>query len=198
MVYAVVLFFLGALSCTTPASAASFNFETTPEGTSTPFSLSDGGLTASFSSPDGPAFFVAAAGFVSLPGRVLLDADPASHELDIGFNQNLTNISLFFALNGTAASTFTMRAFSGGLSGTQVGSVMATGIIPPGPGFPEGSVMFSGSTFNAVKLTSSAPDFAVDAINASTQVPEPGSLATFAAAMSVAAIFRARVRKTKS
>src|SRR5687768_7339093 len=71
------------------------------------------------------------------------------------------------------------RLFWAGLGGTPVGSTSGTGTVPPGFTFPEGSVSFPAETFDAVRITSTAIDFAVDNINveADTVMPEPGSIA---------------------
>jgi len=60
-----------------------------------------------------------------------------------------------------------------------VGSANATGTIPPGFGFPEGTLSFSGPTFNSVVLSTTAFNFAVDNIVVNpvvNPVPEPSTL----------------------
>src|SRR5262245_40002234 len=92
--------------------------------------------------------------------------------LNVTFSENISSISLAFALNGQPGSTFTLRAHSGGLVGPQVGIATATGVLM-GAAFPEGSVSFSGPMFNAIRLTSNVGDFAIDNVN--TAIAEPGS-----------------------
>jgi hypothetical protein len=66
-----------------------------------------------------------------------------------------------------------MSAFEGT---TLVGSANATGSVPVGRSFPEGTISLGGATFNSVVLSASnAPFFAVDNIRVST-TPEPTSL----------------------
>ena len=130
-------------------------------------------MTATFSSPDGAVFSVAASFFSGLTGRVLLDNDLPLHALVIGFSSSSTYISMNFAVNGTPTNTFTMQAFSGGVGGSLVGTVITTGSIPAGFTFPEGRITFSGLAFDTVRLTSNAQDFAIDNV---LLTPEPASV----------------------
>ena len=95
----------------------------------------------------------------------------------------LSSISMSFATNSPSGGVpFQLNAFNGS---TLVGTISATGTIPPG-GFtyPEGVISFSGATFDNVVLSvapSDAPDFAIDNITAtfmsgpSTTCPAPTS-----------------------
>jgi PEP-CTERM motif-containing protein len=154
-----------------------YDFEAVPLGTATPF-VHPGAVTASFSSLDDPAFFVTSSFFSSLTGHVLLDADPPQHRLDIAFSGPVDSISLSFALNASAGapSQIFILAYQGSVNGAVLATNVATGVVPPGFTFPEGSLSISGVTFNAVSLFSTAQDFAVDNIEVTTPVPEPTSL----------------------
>jgi hypothetical protein len=159
------------------AAAQTFDFETTPAFTAVPFSATSGGLTATFTSPLG--FMVQPSPFSTLTGRVLLESDPTAGPLTITFSAPLTGISLLFGLNAPfAPASLTLQALMGV---TVVGSTSAPGVVPPGFIFPEGSLAFSGATFNSVMLSSTAPDFAIDDIVArqATVVPEPATVWLF-------------------
>jgi hypothetical protein len=56
------------------------------------------------------------------------------------------------------------------------------GDVPPQYIFPEGSISFNAGSFNAIKLTSTATDFAIGNVNVAT-VPEPASLGLFLGAV---------------
>jgi hypothetical protein len=173
-----VLALSGVLFAASTSQAQVFDFETTPLGTVTPISVTSGGLTAQFSSPDGGVFVIVPTFFSSLTGQVLLDNDLAQHTLLVAFSHPLTAISLNFALNapGNPAATLSLAAMNGA---TLVGSTSASGSVPPGFLFPEGVLTFVGGPFNNVAITSSAQDFAVDniAVRQATAVPEPVTLA---------------------
>ena len=161
-------------AATSSAAAQTFDFETTPNFTLVPFSVTNGGLTATFSSPQG--FMVQPSPFSTLAGRVLMESDPGPGPLTITFSAPLNGITLGFGLNslfGTAS--LTLQALMGA---TMVGSANAPGVVPPGNLFPEGSITFSGATFNSVLLSSTAPDFAIDNIVArqASVVPEPATV----------------------
>jgi hypothetical protein len=152
-----------------------FDFEDVPVGTSTPFSETNNGVTASFSSPADPGGFTITPSFWAPPivGNVLFDPGPSgasSIPLDVVFSSPITSVSLDFATDGD--SPFNLV--------TAVGSASATGSVPSGFSFPQGSISFSSATpFTAIELSASdAPFFAVDNISiTSASVPEPGSLA---------------------
>jgi len=170
-----------AVALALPAAASPiFTFDNVVVGTAVPFSSTSEGITATFSSPDGPAFFVTPAFFSTLSGNVLLDADPAQHAVGVTLSAPFDVINLLFALNGPATSTFTLTALLGGLGGAIVGAATATGTIPGAGGFvfPEGQIAFNGALFDAIRLTSSAQDFAIDrvALSSPTLVPEPATL----------------------
>jgi hypothetical protein len=158
--------------------AQTFDFEAAALNTTTPFSQSNGGVTATFTSPDGANLFsVTTTFFSTLTGHVLLDQNAAPDRLAIGFNQSLSTISMNFATNG--AGTLTLAAFFGA---NPVGSVTLAGAVPAGFTFPEGIITFTGGPFDNVLLSSTAPDFAIDniTVRAVSAVPEPAAVALVA------------------
>lgn len=178
---AALLAFAGSASATT----ATFNFDSDATGTFTPFTDTNNGISAAFSSPADPGGFgiipASSTGFVTLSGQVLIDPGPAGANnipLDITFSQQIASISFLFALNDPSNTT------SMDLSTGAGGTASATGTIPPNHSFPEGSLSFSGKPFTTVTLSSLAPDFAIDDLVVTTpsaSVPEPGSLLLLAA-----------------
>lgn len=184
----------GVLLLSLPASAAVITFDTIAIGTRTPFSDSQAGLQVSFSSPDGGVFSVYPAFFVALSGNVLLDADSAAHVLNVTFSRPLASVSLLFALNSATDRAFSLTALSGGISGAPVGSTTATAVAPRPGAYPEGSIAFSSSTgFDAIRLTSSAQDFAIDNVNA-VEIPEPGSVLLIGGGLLIACAAATRKR----
>jgi PEP-CTERM motif len=168
-----VLFLLALVLGTVPVARADavFNFASDALGTSTPFSNTSNGLTATFSTSVGPGgFVIATSSFATFTGNVLLDPGPGSATsipLTIAFSNNAIGISMDYAT--TLLTPFTLTAFE---NGSQVGQVSASGVIPSGYLSPEGVISFNGEIFNSVVLSSSAP-FAIDNVNVMT--PEPSS-----------------------
>jgi hypothetical protein len=159
---------------------STFNFTDLSSLTPTPFSDTQKGITATFSSPSDPAGFVVADpsvfDFQTITGNVLLTNIPGS-TLNIGFASPLDTFSLLFGLAGGPADTLTLTAY---LNGSQVGSpVVAGGTIPAGGIFPEGSLAFSGD-YNSVSISSSTDYFAVGDV---TATPEPTSVVLLATGM---------------
>jgi hypothetical protein len=162
---------------------AVFNFNSDPigpdfYGPSTTFSNTSNGLTATFSSPAfAGGFAVALVPFFAPPfsGNILYDPGriPISNiALEVAFSSNLTSISMDFATDG--AGPFDLTAFKGGVP---VGSVVATGTIPAGFQYPQGSITFSGVAFDSIELTApGTPHFAIDNLDAVIATPEPTSL----------------------
>lgn len=173
--------------------AAVFDFEHLQLGTTVPFTLTDQGISATFSSPQGGIFFVIPAGFSTLTGNVLLDNDSRKSELDILFDVPVSSISLLFGLNySRLADELTLEAFR---DHVLLGSISHGGRIPPGSGFLEGSVFFSGAAFNRVRLSSQAFDFAIDDVTvfrAVSAVPEPSSIWFTAGGLSAGIILMRR------
>jgi hypothetical protein len=174
-----------------PARAALFDFESVPLGTPTPFSTTQGGITATFTSPGGDpgGFAVNPSFWTTLTGHVLFDPGPSGRAfipLVAAFDQPLADVSLRFSTDDLSQpfSTFRLEAFSGGVGGTLVGTADAVGTLQPS-GFPEGQISFNGggAAFDTLRFTTvgQAPFFAVDDINVTpSPAPEPGSLTLFA------------------
>jgi hypothetical protein len=183
----VIVLALGASLAAAPSLSAQqqvvFDFDLTPIGTTTPFTLSPVFDYAATFSSDGTftvvdEFQQSSLGFQSLGGRVLLDADEPRHALLVTFASLIQAVSLDFALNAPAGSlTWETRAFGVPLAVTTVG-----GVIPTGFTYPEGHVDVSGGgLFNGVYITSTAPNFAIDDVRivgeAPTAIPEPSTVA---------------------
>jgi hypothetical protein len=182
-----------------PAHAQRFDFEgaDSPVGTTTPFSLTRSGLTATFDAHPNEFAVVGPVDFANLTGNALADNDAQLNTLEILFDQLLPSVSLLFALDDpTNTAILTMNVFDGA---NLVGQVFSSGAIPPGPlGLPEGVLSFSGGPFNRLVLFSDlAPGFAIDDVQAgpAAVVPEPatvGLLATGLLAVGGAAARRRR------
>jgi hypothetical protein len=180
---------LSVVASTAPAQT--IDFETTPMGTAVPLSITAGGLTATFTSAAN--FGVQPSPFSTLTGNALFDDDAAIGPLTIAFSAPLMGISLDFGTNSPfAPAGLTLQAL---LGGTLVGTVSAPGVVPPGFLFPEGSIAFAGTTFDAVVLSSTARDFAVDNISLrASAVPEPGTVGLVGAGVLLMAGVAARRR----
>jgi hypothetical protein len=159
-----------------------FNFDGDSLGTSTNFTDTVNGLSATFSSPADPGGFVVYSSmFETLTGNVLGDPGPAGLDnlaLTINFSQNLSAITLDFATaDFITPSPLTITAYE---NSTLVGSNTLPGMFLNGFTFPEGEIAFSG-LFNQVVISSTATDFAVDNINVITAspTPEPAAFALF-------------------
>ena len=154
-----------------------FTFDNDAVGTTTAFTDTVGGLSVSFSSPSDPgAFTVQPSFFETLTGNVLGSPGPSFQNnvsLTINFAADLTAINLLFATaDFSTPSPFTLTAYEGQ---TPEGSNTTSGLYLPGFAFPEGEIAFSGATFNTVVLETTAPNFAIDNIQAATAsaAPEP-------------------------
>jgi hypothetical protein len=180
---------LSAVASTAPAQT--FDFETTPMGTTVPFSITSGGLTATFTSAAN--FSVMPSPFSTLHGNALFDDDDAVGPLTITFSRPLAAISLGFGTNSPfAPAGLTLQAFDGA---TLVGTVGAPGVVPPGFLFPEGSIAFAGGPlFTSVVLSSAARDFAIDDLVVSA-IPEPAALALLGPGVLLVAAVAARRRR---
>jgi hypothetical protein len=192
--------FVGGFLCSSLVRGDSvFDFESDTAGTPTTFTDTIDGLSATFSSSHDPGGFVVdsaglPAPFATLSGNVL--GDPGllglgNLTLTVTFSVDVSSISLNFAVNAFSPTAFTLNAFD---SGIPVGSATATGSIPMGFSFPEGSISFSGADFDSVTLSTPAPFFAVDDIAVTaTVIPEPGGLAAIGVLL-VAMIVLGRLR----
>jgi hypothetical protein len=194
-----IRFFLAACALCVSANAATvFNFDGDSLGTSTSFTDTVDGLSATFSSPADPGgFIVYASMFSAVNGHVIGDPGPAGANnlaLSITFSQNIGALTLDFATADFGSpSPLTLTAYE---NSNLVGSASATGNVPGGFLFPEGQVSFNGGTFNQLVVSSSAPDFAVDNINA-TAAPEPAPVALFGVSLLAFGIPALRRRSTR-
>src|ERR1700691_5526182 len=126
-----ILTFALASACLCSAANAStqFNFDNDTPGTSTGFTDTVNGLSATFSSSADPGGFVVYSSFCeTLTVNVLGDPGPAGQNtlaLDVSFSQTLSALSLDFATAdfGTP-SLFTLMAFE---NGNEVGTASSTG-----------------------------------------------------------------------
>jgi PEP-CTERM motif len=178
-----LLFAVGAMGATANASVAVFNFDTDALGTSTTFTDTVNGLSATFSSNADPGgFTILGSMFETLTGNVLGDPGPAGQDnlsLFVNFSSELTAVEFNFATSDFATpSPLTLNAYQ---NSVLVGSTSATGMFLGGFVFPEGEIAFDGPAFNRIVISSTATDFAVDNITAATAAaPEPGTLSLFA------------------
>lgn len=183
--------------------AVVFNFDNDTPGTATGFTDTANGLSATFSSNGDPGGFVVYQSiFQTLTGNVLGDPGPSGQNgltLSIGFNQNLSAVTLNFATSDfSTPSPLTLNAYE---NGTLVGSATATGQFLSGSTFPEGEIAFDAASFNSLALSSPAMDFAVDNITVATAIsaaPEPGSLALIAIALTAIGFPATRHKRPQS
>jgi hypothetical protein len=181
------------------SSAIDFDFDSDALGTSTTFTDTEDGLSATFSSSADPGGFVVYPSmFETLTGNVLGDPGPASASniaLDVNFSQNLSAVTLDFATaDFVTPSPFTITAYENSIL---VGSGTSTGQFLPGFTFPEGEITFEGANFNNFVLSTPSPDFAVDNIQVlSATAPEPGTLTLFAAGLFLSGIGAVRRRRS--
>jgi hypothetical protein len=151
-------------------------------GEATTFSLTDAGVTATFTSPTPSTQFVTTPGFGGFTGYILYDtgvAPNANIPLDIGFSSAISSLSFYYMTDGTG--TITMDAYN---AGSLVASVTQSGVVPSGQRYPQGLISFSGSSFDSVVFTSTASAFALANGDSNPgigpAVPEPASLAVLA------------------
>jgi len=194
-------FLLAASSLCAAASASTiFNFDGDSLGTSTKFTDTVNGLSATFSSDADPGGFVVYTSiFQTLTGNVLGDPGPAGASnlaLTVGFSQNLSALTLNFATDDFGSpSPFTLAAYE---NATLVGSTTSAGNFLSGFTFPEGEIAFAGNAFNRVVISSTATDFAVDNINVITAAPEPAEFGLIGTALLAVGVPALRRRSKRS
>lgn len=170
------------LFCVPLSASTVFTFDSDITGTAPTFTDTVGGLSVTFTSPSDPnGFTIGPSTFSALTGQILADGpgNASPLPLTLTFSAPLTSISLLFATNSGTGVPLFLNAYSGGAGGTLVGTASASGAIPPGFGFPEGSLSFGGVVFDTIVLSSTAIDFAIDNVSA-TLTPEPGGWGTAA------------------
>ncbi|MFN7994089.1 MAG: TIGR03118 family protein [Bryobacteraceae bacterium] len=180
-----------AISCAPAAEAqiAVFDFDngspTLFPGENIPFDQTSGGMTASFSSPNGSVFSVQSDATTfwvmkQFSGNYLYDNNLNVNPLDIKFSQQLTSITLTFATadfnQNETPTTMQLTAYLDSTSSTPVGTASAHGTYA-GSTMPMGTLTFNsgGKPFNLVEITIppaplASSDFFVDNIQASRLV----------------------------
>ena len=178
------LVFAAFLTGAAPAVAATFSFDAlAPTNGATPLSITDSGITASFTSPSGAGAFFAEDGtaFTTLGSSALANNNFAREELDISFSRSLASILFTFATNDSGAATAVTLVAT--LKGAKVGSVTMTGAVVAS-GLPEGVLSLAGVAFDAVQITDTDTrnaGFAIGAVTA--QVPEPSTVLVLSAGL---------------
>jgi hypothetical protein len=193
--------FLAAAALSAAANASTtFNFDGDNLGTSTNFTDTVNGISATFSSSADPGGFVVYPSFFeTLTGNVLGDPGPAGQDnltLIISFSQNISAVVLDFATSDfITPSPLTLTAYE---NSTSVGSNTQSGQFLPGFTFPEGEIAFDGTIFNQIVISSTATDFAVDNISViPANAPEPTSCALLGAGLLAIGIPAARRRSAR-
>ena len=158
--------------CAMAHAATIFNFDNDAFGTTTTFTDTVNGLSATFSSPSSPgAFMVQQSFFETLTGNVLITPDTVP--LTISFSSDQSAIALVFATaDFVTPSPFTLTAYEGN---TAVGSTTLPGMFLSGFLFPEGEIAFGGANFNSVVLSAPSLGFAIDDVQVAAATPEPGT-----------------------
>jgi PEP-CTERM motif len=178
---------MAALLVPAAARAVVFDFESNAQNTTTPFTDTIGGLSATFT---GSASVCSSTGFfATLSGNVLIQSlcgsTTEAGPLDVSFSSDLSGASFDFATAG-GSSMVTLQAFE---NATLVSSATLTSTIPSGFFNGEGVASATGM-FNRLLVTGSTV-LALDNIDAtpqSSQVPEPASLALFGAGLAGAGL----------
>ena len=172
--------FVSVCLCSAANASTIFTFDNDNLGTTTNFTDTVNGLSATFSSSADPGgFIVYPSFFETLTGNVLGDPGPGGQNnlvLDVNFSQTLTALTLNFATaDFVTPSPLTLVAYDNGI---QVGSDTTTGQFLSGFTFPEGELAFGGANFNSISLSSTSSDFAVDNIDVlpTAAAPEPPGL----------------------
>jgi hypothetical protein len=176
------------------AQAVTFDFEANTQFTTTPFTDTVGGLSATFT---GEASVCGAIPQIPPPltGNVLIQnlcVTGQSGPLGVSLSSDLSSASFDFATVVGAAS-LTVGAFE---NANLVSTSTFTSSVPSGFSVGEGLASVTG-TFNRLVLTS-ASGLAIDNLNATPQVagvPEPASMSLLGAGLCALILARRRGRK---
>jgi hypothetical protein len=177
---ATVLIALGLLAGGAARADSIYTFDTGVSlNQQTSFGIADNGITASFTTNYG-SYEVAnsstAAMAAPFSGNYLYDDGLNYASLIVNFSSAVTSVSLDFATE--TFSTVEIMAYSGV---NLVGSNSASGSVPGGYYFPQGTLTYGGTSFNQIVISDSgSPAIAVDNIDvqlASLTAPLPAASA---------------------
>lgn len=186
---------LVALATAAPAAAAqTLDFESVPVGTSTRFFADVGGISTLFTSSTAEEFIVMPGFFSTLTGNVLADNGPLQSTLWINFSSPVSGVFMSFATNGPGIVTLEAR-----IADAWVVGATAEGVVPDGFAFPEGTIGFSSPTdFQAIRLSATSPDFAIDDLRISQAVviPEPSTVLLLGSGLLALGVGARRGRRT--
>jgi hypothetical protein len=167
-----------------PAGAQSvlFDFDSTPQHTPLPLSLTVGGVTANLSAT-GQGFAIQAANSVGFTpagfaGNCIYPSSVFPSDLQVGFSRTILDISILFAPSELACDTTATMRITGYKGGVQVGTSTAQA---PTPGtYPTGTLTLSAAQgFDSVVIhyetapavCDSAPVFLADNLTVTPQPP---------------------------
>jgi hypothetical protein len=169
-----------ALLFAVPLQAQTFDFESVPVGTSVPFSITSGGVTATFTSS--APFTVGSPVGQLLTGHALASESPTDVVLLVSFSRPLSVVSLNFgvAANRAIGLLFLDVRLGSAHVGSAVGSAVRLDAASP---FLEGTIGLAGPTFDHLELRAldPFPGFAIDDLTVA--VPEPTTLSLLGGAL---------------